>query len=41
MAGINKSQIAMGFWIAAGFALFGVVMYIARGALSKAESAAL
>lgn len=33
-----KEKVVMGFWIAAGFAAFGIVAMIARGALGRASS---
>lgn len=40
MARINSREIAMGFWIALGFAAAGLVLALGRSVLSKAVSAA-
>ena len=40
MARVNTREVAMGFWIAAGFAVFGIILAVGRSVLSKAVSAA-
>lgn len=36
---LNTREIALGFWIAGGFAVFAVVMAVGRRILSQAASA--
>lgn len=39
MAMVNTKTVATGFWIAAGFGLFALVISVLRGGLMKASAA--